>query len=182
MLAQEKLDTPFEGGIGSYKLYVLVAYHIHHHLAAGGVDEPGEILLSFFFRYSGSSGLSFCGKPVTNPKACLTRLSQDVPLHCPDEESNLTDCSGVADLSNVFLIDRCVQLFRYCWHRLTKRLKQVVDNDGHDAIDTSDGSRRKRRKLSKTKKGPESFLDSLVNPTTLHYDRSQSAGYGVSSR
>jgi len=45
IMAQQDLDKPFTGGLGSYKLYVLVAYHIDCHLASGGRDRPSEILI-----------------------------------------------------------------------------------------------------------------------------------------
>jgi DNA polymerase sigma len=45
LMAQQDLDKPFTGGLGSYKLYVLVAYHIDCHLASGGRDRPSEILI-----------------------------------------------------------------------------------------------------------------------------------------
>lgn len=70
-MVQQGLDKPFTGGLGSYKLYVLVAHHvsdfkplyysknsilimtnhcssslqIEHHLANGGNDRPSEILI-----------------------------------------------------------------------------------------------------------------------------------------
>ena len=51
LLEQVKLDKPFMGGIGSYKLYVLLAYHFEKHHALGCKDMPEEMVLSFFFRF-----------------------------------------------------------------------------------------------------------------------------------
>ena len=105
LLAQQKLDQPFTGGVGSYKLYILVAYHIERHLQLGGCDRPGEVLYSFFFRY--------CGKQAKN--SLRTLLSKDMVLKTSD--------GGSADLSNVFLIDHCVRLFEMCFERLNRSLR-----------------------------------------------------------
>ena len=105
LLAQQKLDQPFTGGVGSYKLYILVAHHIEKHLELGGCDRPGEVLYSFFFRY--------CGKQAKN--SLRTHLSQDMVLNTSD--------GGSADLSNVFLLDHCVRLFEMCFERLNRSLR-----------------------------------------------------------
>jgi len=111
-----KLDTPFTGGLGSYKLYVLVAYHIREHLAMGGQDRPGEVLLSFLFRYGQVKGHNVSD-------ATRTTLHQYIPLQYTDT------CS--ADLSNVYLLEHCVHLFRRCWERLWKHLGSG-NNHGDD--------------------------------------------------
>jgi len=108
LLTQQSLDTPFTGGLGSYKLYVLVAHHIERHLALGGSDRPGEIVLSFLYRY----GMS--GSQREGSKLHCTPLSKDVPLQGPNGAS--------ADLSNVFQLDACIELFRLCWERLWGRV------------------------------------------------------------
>jgi hypothetical protein len=105
LLNQQNLDTPFTGGLGSYKLYVLVAFHIQHHLKLGGCDRPGEILLSFLFRYGRVRGHNVTDR-------ARTQLRQDMPVQYT------ASCS--ADLSNVFHLDHCVHLFRRCWERLWK--------------------------------------------------------------
>ena len=108
ILTQQKLDTPYHGGLGSYKLYVLVAYHIERHLSLGGRDMPGEIFLSFLYRF---------GK--INPRsATYTRLSQYDPIRTANGDAE-------ADLSNVFLLDHCVDLFAMCWMRLHARLEEL---------------------------------------------------------
>ena len=109
ILAQQKLDTPYHGGLGSYKLYVLVAYHIERHLSLGGRDAPGEIFLSFLYRF---------GK--INPRSAThTRLSQYDPIRTVSGDAE-------ADLSNVFLLDHCVDLFAMCWMRLHSRLEDLL--------------------------------------------------------
>ena len=115
LLHQHDLDVPFTGGLGSYKLYVLVAYHIQKHLALGGSDNPGEVLLGFLFRYSGGA-----------KRGTQTVLNRDTPLKYS------ADCS--ADLSNVYRLDSCVELFRACYDCLQSRsreqqsvLKYVID-------------------------------------------------------
>lgn len=108
-MSQQSLDTPFTGGLGSYKLYVLVAYHVHRHLALGGSDRPGEVLLSFLYRYG-------CGAGNDRNDHATTRLRQYVPLQAHDGAS--------ADLSNVYKLDECIHLFRLCWDRLWERVQK----------------------------------------------------------
>ena len=73
LMSQQGFDKPFTGGLGSYKLYVLVAFHVsatiilrllrvlssikasslcrgtiyqlERHLANGGTDRPAEVLI-----------------------------------------------------------------------------------------------------------------------------------------
>jgi hypothetical protein len=135
LLAQQDLDKPFTGGLGSYKLYVLLAHHLQEHLALGGLDRPAEVLVSFLFRYG-------CVKGHNVDDRVRTRLSQDVAL----EDKN----GCVADLSNVFLLTHCVDLFKNCWMRLWKLARRFEDKE----VD-------------------ESLLTHLVDPSRLHRERQQ---------
>jgi hypothetical protein len=135
LLAQQDLDKPFTGGLGSYKLYVLLAHHLQEHLALGGLDRPAEVLVSFLFRYG-------CVKGHNVDERVRTRLSQDVAL----EDKN----GCVADLSNVFLLTHCVDLFKNCWMRLWKLARRFEDKE----VD-------------------ESLLTHLVDPSRLHRERQQ---------
>jgi hypothetical protein len=108
--------VPFEGGLGSYKLYVLVAHHIEKHLEQGGTDRPGEVLLSFLFRY-GKVTRSYNGDSVSG--VFRTQLSITSMIECG---------GGCADLSNVYLIQNCLRLFDIAWHRLQSKL---VSSRGH---------------------------------------------------
>lgn len=111
LLSQQKLDAPFTGGLGSYKLYVLVAYHIHFHLAMGGSDRPGEVLMSFLYRFGCRGGTL---KPKDGAKRTLL-----------DQQTTLQGIDGAcADLSNVFRLDECLDLFRACWERLKQSTSQ----------------------------------------------------------
>jgi hypothetical protein len=106
-MEQNDLDKPVSGGLGSYKLYVLVAYHIERHLMAGGQDRPGEILLSFLFRFGNVRGFG-------TDDRCRTRLRQD--------EAVRFDSETEADLSNVHKLHQCAQLFQRGWDCLWSRL------------------------------------------------------------
>jgi len=120
LLTQQSLDAPFTGGLGSYKLYVLVAHHIEKHLALGGSDRPGEVILSFLYRYGGMND---------NQRGCqkyCTKLSQHVPLQGPDGAS--------ADLSNVFRLEECIQLFRQCWERLWEGVGSRRNNVRNESL------------------------------------------------
>ena len=60
-LAQLELDKPFTGGLGSYKLYVLVASHIISHRTEFRLDgedpELGGLLISFLEHYGADEQL-----------------------------------------------------------------------------------------------------------------------------
>ena len=111
IMGQQNLDTPFSGGLGSYKLYVLVASHIAKHVELGGRDDPGEIFLSFVFRYGDSVGHHHTHRETR----CF--LSKDDVISCRH--------GGKADLSNVFLIKECRGLFGSLWKRLWGLLRKT---------------------------------------------------------
>jgi hypothetical protein len=137
VLAQQGLDAPFTGGLGSYKLYVLLAHHLQQHLVMGGLDRPAEVLVSFFFRYGNVKGHNVDDR-------VRTRLSQDVGI----EDRN----GCVADLSNVFLLGHCVDLFKNCWIRLWKLANHYDRED---------------------KAVEESLMAHLVEPSRLYRERQQ---------
>ena len=115
LLTHHSLDAPFTGGLGSYKLYVLVAHHMERHLSLGGSDRPGEIILSFLFRYGMSSGsVAPRGKQQRHQQRHFTTLKQSMPLDGPN--------GGCADLSNVFRLDDCIELFQQCFYRLWEKI------------------------------------------------------------
>lgn len=144
LLSQQSLDTPFTGGLGSYKLYVLVADHLQRHLALGGSDRPGEVLLSFLYRYG------CCGANRNDATTHQTKLSQHRPVEARDGAS--------ADLSNVYKLNDCVHLFRLCWERLWERVRD------------SKQARREVRSL----KLKNSLLAIVVCPERLRRDREAS--------
>jgi len=149
LLSQHKLDVPYSGGLGSYKLYVLLAYHINKHLASGGSDRPGEVLLSFLYRYGcvGADGTD------TNH----TVLSQDVPLYGVDGAS--------ADLSNVFKLDECVHLFRLCRDRLWGRIQRSENTKSSLLAELINPSKLQIDRLARLQKLKESMgrLEGLQN-------------------
>lgn len=104
LLRQMDLDKPFTGGIGSYKLYVLVAYHMQRHLQLGGVDRPSEVLLTFLYRYGNKLESQY-----------ITPLCKElvIPIHPINftQVKTLENAEGFADLSSIFKIDHCVLLF-----------------------------------------------------------------------
>ena len=114
---------PFNGGLGSYKLYVLVASHIAKHVELGGMDDPGEIFLSFLFRYGESVGHHHTHRDTR------TFVSQDDVISCND--------GGKADLSNVFLIKDCRSLFGSLWRRLWGCLRKTGKSVTADSPRTS---------------------------------------------
>ncbi len=107
LLQQTKLDKPYSGGIGSYKLYVMIAYHYQQHLELGGSDSAAEMLISFLYRYSDIKLL-----PNMNPKT-QTDISSPTIILCD---------GGEADLNGGVKLDRCVRLFGECFNRLMYQL------------------------------------------------------------
>jgi len=115
LLRQSDLDKPFTGGLGSYKLYVLVAHHLQKHLALGGSDKPGDIFLSFLFRYGGLQ------TPYDGPYSkIITELKQEMIVS--------SDHGGMADMSSVFKIENIVKLFGLCYERLVNHYKKDKKN------------------------------------------------------
>ena len=110
LMNQQDLDKPFTGGLGSYKLYVLVAYHIEKHLANGGNDRPSEILISLLLRY---------GKLGSRRSFPLELTTDLVSLSNRDEA--ITCDEGICELTPVFRLPDCVEMFRECHERLSDR-------------------------------------------------------------
>jgi len=77
----------------------------------GGTDDPGEIFLSFVFRYGDSVGHHHTHRETRS------FLSKDDTISCRH--------GGNADLSNVFLIQECRGLFGSLWKRLWGLLRKT---------------------------------------------------------
>jgi hypothetical protein len=118
--------------LGSYKLYVLVAYHIERYLEQGGSDRPGEVLLSLLFRY-GNVRRSYRGDSVGD--TFRTYLSTGSVIEC---------AGGSADLSNVFLIVHCLKLFDMSWCRLQAKLRSAEGKRSLSLLDSLIDSARLR--------------------------------------
>mmetsp|Transcript_9766 Transcript_9766/g.17575 ORF Transcript_9766/g.17575 Transcript_9766/m.17575 type:complete len:1197 (-) Transcript_9766:45-3635(-) len=117
LMAQQGFDKPFTGGLGSYKLYVLVAFHMERHIANGGSDRPSEVLISLLFRY-GSIGK--CHDEATSTD--LERLQK--------REDPITCDGGMCDFVPMFRLSDCVDMFRECHARLFDRVDIVEDLSG----------------------------------------------------
>lgn len=147
VLSQQGLDKPFTGGLGSYVLYVLVANHVsecpikdskcrimcssrhspsafqhycyqlERHLALGGIDTPGEALLSFFFRYAGFNENHTINRMV--PSSYRTYLKQHEVIQTTD--------GGSADMKNCFQLEKCITVFRLCFFALHARVNDRFD-------------------------------------------------------
>ena len=118
IMAQQDFDKPFTGGLGSYKLYVLVAYHIERHLAGGGKDRPSEVLISLLFRY-GSIG--------ADHDEATTNLEQ-----LQNRDTSIASDGGLCELAPIFRLGECINMFRECHRRLSDRFlaEDNYDVDG----------------------------------------------------
>ena len=93
---------------------------MERHLALGGADRPGEVLVGFFVRYGNvkrGRGLvgsfSSRGESTIDPETCCTPLKSSTVLRC--------DTGYEADLQAVFLLQHCVELFNRCWSKMAQR-------------------------------------------------------------
>jgi hypothetical protein len=107
LLQHTDLDKPFTGGLGSYRLYVLVAKHFNEHNNLGGGMSSAEILISFFYRYSAMNCSSSKGRTYLDKSYII--MSED----------------GEADLSAVNVED-CIDVFQHSFQRL---LDKLIDFD-----------------------------------------------------
>jgi len=108
LLQQTNLDKPFSGGLGSYKLYVMIAHHYKSHMALGGGSSAAEILLSFLYRYSDIDS-EYLDRGTKN------EMSESTLIRCD---------GGEADLKTGIKVERCASLFGVCYHRIMQRLEQ----------------------------------------------------------
>lgn len=141
LLAQNGLDEPFKGGLGSFKLYVLVTHHLQQHLELGGSDQPGEVLISFLFRYGEVKGHNV-------DEGSRTRLHKEVPV--------IEQSGSSADLSNVKHLFNCVDLFRNCWTRLWKVARGFEDSGDSLLVHLVDAGRFQRERQSCINKAEQS--------------------------
>jgi hypothetical protein len=135
LLAQHQLDEPYSGGLGSYKLYILVAHHIHMHLQQQKDSEDREhcpfiMLYTFLYRYGygqEEEHRSWKRKKLTENSINVwsyptTPLCQYVPFSAQDGIGSST----CADLSNVYKLKECLSLFRTCFQRLNDQMHKAV--------------------------------------------------------
>ena len=141
ILYQTDLDKPFTGGLGSYKLYVLVAHHLDQHIALGGADRPAEVFASFLYRYGAIKGYR-----QRCHQNSVTTLGQTTTLTSHD--------NGHADMMPVFHLSHCVKVFERCFWRLMQRFQRL-------------GSLSSQKRSGS---GP-SLLGNLVNCTKLSLER-----------
>lgn len=154
LLCQHGLDKPFSGGIGSFKLYVLVASHvslhaivlvaillvvpmnadrplltapcqIEQHLSLGGQDQAAEVLITFLFRY-GRIPDTTRGE-VDGRIRTLLRQETVVSTVGPGLSK------GMADMSSVFQLDNSIRVFQACYFVLRRKL-QKPNTDPHNSI------------------------------------------------
>jgi len=153
IMSQQGLDKPFTGGLGSYKLYVLVAYHIKQHLELGGNDRPSEILISLLIRYGGDSsgGRGLHRNPKENSTTTdLEKLkSREEVLRCD---------GGTVELTPVFRLSDCVDMFHECYNRLL-------------LSDTTDDALLSARKTATV---PPSYLSRIIDCHRLREARETS--------
>jgi len=104
LLKQADLDKPFTGGLGSYKLYVMVAYHIEKHIENGGNDIPSEVLLAFLFRYGS------CEDDDAKQSRAITKLSFT---------SVFSSGGGTAEMQPKFRLAECEAVFKIAFERIS---------------------------------------------------------------
>jgi hypothetical protein len=126
---------------------------IERHLALDGSDNPGEILLTFLFRYGDVPGFSNVSKHAR------TSLSQLMVIASGD---------GSADMGNVFQVQNCITVFAACWHRLQSKLKRNVNPEHSLLRYIVDPDKLENRRMECSRKA--AFINRVVprgipNPT-----------------
>ena len=153
LLNQHGLDKPFSGGIGSFKLYVLVASHvsleciplgaiapltkayrssfsrqakIEQHLSLGGHDLAAEILITFLFRYGRI--------PDTTRGTMDSRIRTELGQHTVVTTQGSGLARGMADMSSVFQLDNSIKVFQACYFVLRRKLQKPNSDPCHSII------------------------------------------------
>lgn len=115
LLQQADLDKPFSGGLGSYRLYVLVANHFNIHTSLGGGNSAAEMMVSFFFRYS---------TPTKSNNKARSNLCTTSPICSEGGEADL----GPVDVKPI------TQLFQLCYQRIMDRLVEYKNKASSKSI------------------------------------------------
>jgi hypothetical protein len=121
-LHQHKLNVPSSGGLGSFKLSVLLAAHIEQHLSYGGLDKPGEVLLTFLFRYGCGDVNTHSHATIPNQVSVLRKDTVVTTTKIPYRPTTFHYQPASANLSNVRLLQDIVALFQLTWTALTQRI------------------------------------------------------------
>lgn len=197
LLNQVNLDKPFIGGLGSYKLYVLVAYHISKEMKELPDSScPAHILLSFLYRYGGK----FCHREKNNNneknKKDQTSLCRETTIITKlPAESNSADNTnkndqnnssasllfndkennsfGLAELSGVFKIEDCTILFGLVYQRLLQAYQLFTEKNSsqNKTKSSSSSSTSKAAAATTTLKEEISFLSLIFNHQAIAKER-----------
>ena len=177
LLSQRRLHRQSSGGIPSQTLHLLVLYHIQCHIELqGGSDRPGEVLLSFLFRY-GATFASFTGEAIED--LARTDLARDEPLPLAFVGVGGERCTAEIDLSHVAMLESCIGLFHSCWEGMLDRLRTAASNaaDEQDASSSAFagtilfGGSDDNGKAYLVNGGEHWLLGALIDAERLHEDR-----------
>lgn len=116
LLQQTNLDKPFTGGLGSYRLYVMVAHHYKTHISLGGGTSAAEILLTFLYRYGRDLD---CNEDSLQKDTQNDIFSKPTIIYCD---------GGKADINAQVKALRCGDLFGVCYKRLLYMIRQQQCN------------------------------------------------------
>jgi len=170
LLSQRRLGRASAGGFGCGAVHALLSYHLQRHME-GGCDLPGEVLLSFFYRY-GAALNTYADNVLIDDATARTNLYRSSPF--------LFDKDGTvaADLSNITLLDHGVHLFRACWDMLLAKLRQrsvvgIGDGNTADPAITDLGGVASRSKSASFLRDPCAWTLStiFVDAELLHNER-----------
>ena len=124
----------------------------------GGEDCPGEVFISFFIRFGKVKrglGIAGSGRFSEIDGRCSTSLNTQTILQTQDGYE--------ADMSAVFLVQHCVELFRRCWSKLAQRHISYTTNISKSNNNSSNGNT-----------APRSILVDLYDLEKLKEDRIRS--------
>jgi hypothetical protein len=153
-LARHKLDKPFTGGIGSYKLYVMISYIFRrvktaladsHNKSATPREAPtaGFLLLTFLKFFGDVRNL--------NPSTALKVPMDDrPPSSTPGGDVHLTPST---DFKTAFKVDVCREAFRLAYQILNDNFEIAQMQGGAEAAQVG-----KKRKIA----SPESCIAKVL--------------------
>ena len=134
----------------------------------GGEDCPGEVFISFFIRFGKVKrglGIAGSGRFSEIDGRCSTSLNAQTILQTQDGYE--------ADMSAVFLVQHCVELFRRCWSKLAQRHISSTTNNSKSSSNGNTAPRSILVDLYDLEKLKEDRIRSLEKASLLErYDKS----------
>lgn len=181
------LDKPYTGGLGSYKIYVMVALIISKHMANRGEVQANEARLRADARTTVEDG-SKGGADANELEELLLSFFSYFSLEANlNQQTVLTVWGAECSFETAFLIDQCQQAFKRALVFLSKTTSQFSSKSGaggalrkldnataYLALSGNPSSSNSICHLEQQKhqRTPQSRLNTIVNSMRLQVGRS----------